>query len=346
MSSPRADISENYLLKTYPNVLDLLLIDKASGQNILWATDDYVSRGESYAEDIPISVESITGDNGDVIQPRTYKAQSEQSDRTKDKAEVFTPGWVVNLQNNAVDESWFGRKNVFNTVSEDGKTHTPTTGKIEFPCLASNLEEANDDSLRTWQSYVRENRMEITCGEAPYLVSRYDAVSGNSIPIAQRFGLLDRKLRVIEENVLQDHAHEKDEWMYWVKTAFQSVYGFEWQGDSLLRARENLLFTFFDVYRARYHADPSPDELLEIAEVISWNLFQMDGLKLVVPNSCHEEGGGVFEGSLFDDEVDSEPTECPGCAKGNNKLHNGIYSILMDWSGDEAKPMRFIDVVN
>ena len=43
-------------------------------------------------------------------------------------------------------------------------------------------------------------RLEISCGEAPYLVSRYDTVTGETIPISQRIGLLDRKLRVISEN--------------------------------------------------------------------------------------------------------------------------------------------------
>ena len=43
-------------------------------------------------------------------------------------------------------------------------------------------------------------RLEISCGEAPYLVSRYDTVMGETIPISQRIGLLDRKLRVVSEN--------------------------------------------------------------------------------------------------------------------------------------------------
>ena len=43
--------------------------------------------------------------------------------------------------------------------------------------------------------------MEITCGEAPYLVSRYDVVKGEIIPVEDRIGILDRKLRVINENI-------------------------------------------------------------------------------------------------------------------------------------------------
>ena len=43
-------------------------------------------------------------------------------------------------------------------------------------------------------------RLEITCGEAPYIASRYDTVSGEPIEIKRRIGILDRKLRVVTEN--------------------------------------------------------------------------------------------------------------------------------------------------
>lgn len=55
--------------------------------------------------------------------------------------------------------------------------------KIKFP----------DKKDRTWQKYVDERRLEITCGEAPYLVSRYDAVSGEPLELKDRIGMLDRK---------------------------------------------------------------------------------------------------------------------------------------------------------
>lgn len=342
MSSPKADISENYLLKTYPDVLDLLLIDKTTDENILWATDNYAGKGEGFQESDHIEIPAITGKNGDVIQPRTYKAQAAQSGRTKEKAEVFTPSWVVNLQNNTVDDEWFGKESVFNAVTEDGKIWIPTVTKIEFPDTAEDLNQAQDRDLKTWQSYVSENRMEITCGEAPYLVSRYDTSTGDAIPIEQRVGILDRKLRIIEENVLPDHDHEEQKWFDWVKTAYKAIYGFEWQGDNLLIARENLLFTFFDVYRARYDRDPNYKDLIEIAEIIAWNIFQMDGLKYVIPNSCCEKE--QYEESLFEDEPIFVSESCIGCAKGNNTKHNGVYVKTMDWENE--KPIRFLDLLN
>lgn len=39
---------------------------------------------------------------------------------------------------------------------------------------------------------------------APYLASRYDTVSGAPIPLQARIGLLDRKLRVVNENAKDD----------------------------------------------------------------------------------------------------------------------------------------------
>ena len=94
------------------------------------------------------------------------KALEHQTNRTRDKAEVFTPSWICNAQNNLVDEQWFGRKDVFNIQKE--MSWKATADKIAFP----------DDRQHTWQKYVDAQRLEISCGEAPYLVSRYDIVTG------------------------------------------------------------------------------------------------------------------------------------------------------------------------
>ncbi|MFR7431542.1 MAG: hypothetical protein ACLUT3_03400 [Bifidobacterium bifidum] len=120
--------------------------------------------------------------------------------------------------------------------------------------------------------------MEITCGEAPFLVSRYDAATGAMLPISQRIGLLDRKLRIVDE-----HTEDDLTWWKWTLRAFQSVYGYEFQGDSLLIARANLLLTFVDHYRNRFGTDPDKKHLKQIANVIVWNLWQMDGLTETIP---------------------------------------------------------------
>src|SRR5690606_26057304 len=134
---------------------------------------------------------------------------------------------------------------------------------------------------KSWKDYVKDTRLEITCGEAPYLISRYDTTTGEFIQVQDRIGLLDRKLRVINENV-----HTTGEWLKAVQTAYKNIYGFEWQGDSLLLARESLLVTFIENYKLKFDEEPLLKSIKYIAYIISWNVWQMDGLKGVIPNSC------------------------------------------------------------
>lgn len=154
--------------------------------------------------------------------------------------------------------------------------------------------------------------MEITCGEAPFLVSRYDATTGEPVAISERVGILDRKLHMFSNLQLND-----DEWVAQMRIAFQSTYGYEWQGDSLLLARENLLFTFVDYYEAHFGCEPDIALLQEFAETLSWNLWQMDGLTYRIPR----EGKPQTQFSLFD-EV---PAEIPA-----------PFCIIMDWHRGET----------
>ena len=62
---------------------------------------------------------------------------------------------------------------------------------------------------KTWQEYVDQTRLEITCGEAPFVTSRYNPTDGNFIEVKDRIGFLDRKLRVVEENA------DGDEYKKW-----------------------------------------------------------------------------------------------------------------------------------
>ena len=291
------DIREDDLLELSAEVLDTLLRDHTTGKNIFWATHDYEALGSEYDYHAPILPELITGEHGMVIRPRVFKSKELQNDRAKDMAEVFTPSWVCNAQNNLVDEAWFGRKDVFN---------------------------------------VEDSAMEMTCGEAPYLVSRYDATTGDPIPIGQRIGLLDRKLRVVGEN-----TETSGEWLDWVQIAYKNIYGFEWQGDNLLLAREALLWTFIEYYQAKFCKAPLLKSINYIAYIISWNLFQMDGLKGVVPESCRN---GVTEKiqTLFGDE--EQIVNCTGCQQENIRKHNGTYCLIRDWS-NEKKKIRFIDLI-
>lgn len=314
----KVDIKENKIYDLDPIILNLLLKDNTSKKNIIWATNNYEKRGISYSFDSQIYDYLITGLNGEVIRPRVRKSKDEQNDRIRNKAEVFTPSWICNCQNNLVDEAWFGYKDVFNKENEDN-TWTTNKNKIKF---------IND---KNWEKYVNELRLEISCGEAPYLVSRYDTVSGKTIEVGERIGLLDRKLRIINESV-----EEEEEWYFWVIRAYKSIYGFEWQGDSLLLARENLLYTFIDNYIFKFNKKPTIEQQKEIAHIISWNLWQMDGIKFVIPNSCENEKVVVAQLNLFGEE-EKEKIECYGCKKNNLKRHNGIYSKIMNWNTKRTK---------
>lgn len=315
------DIKENNIISIDYYLLDILLKDRTTGKNILWATDMYESRGQSYSSSSQITIDQITGRNGQVIKPRTKKSKQEQEKRIKDKAEVFTPSWICNNQNNIADTSWFGREYVFN--KPNGNSWITNKDKIDFP------------DGKTWIDYVKSLRLEISCGEAPYLVSRYDTVTGEVISPMERIGLLDRKLRVIKENV-----DSKSEWKKYVIEAYKSIYGYEWQGDSLLIARENLLYTYIDYYNDKFNEKPQVEDLKEIAEIISWNIFQMDGIKFVIPNSCKNET--IINYTLFGEET--ETFECLGCQKNNYHNHNGIYVRIMNWQTNRTN--KFINLLS
>lgn len=317
------DIREDYLSYISPEVLETLLRDHTTGRNIFWATHDYEELGIMYNYHSEIIPELITGNNGMVIRPRVLKSIENQTNRIKGMAEVFTPSWVCNAQNNLIDEAWFGYKNVFNIEDKTRHTWKATTDKIIFP------------KGKSWKDYVRATRMEIACGEAPYLVSRYDTTTGKSIPIEQRIGLLDRKLRVVSEN-----TDKAGEWLDWAQVAYKNTYAYEWQGDNLLLAREALLWTFIEYYQAKFQKAPLVRSIKYIAYIVSWNLWQMDGLKGVVPNSC-KNNVTQKEITLFGEN--EKIIYCKGCKNNDFGKHNGIYCLVQDWAN--RKRIRFIDLI-
>jgi len=85
-------------------------------------------------------------------------------------------------------------------------------------------------------------------------------------------------MRVINENV-----DDETNWLKWTERAFQSVYAYEYQGDNLLIARENLLYTFIENLLHKFNRNPTFKELKRIATIISWNIWQMDGITNTVP---------------------------------------------------------------
>ncbi len=281
-------------LTEYPvkNVLSALLKDKTTKHNIIFATDAYEEYGISAKTQMTKTL--LLGLDQNLIQPRVMKSLDEQAIRTKKKAEVFTPAWICNKMNNHCDTEWFGKSNVFNVESE--QNWDPVTEKIAF-------NEPDD-----WKKYIESKRLEITCGEAPYIVSRYDAATGEPISIERRIGILDRKLRVVGEN-----TDNEDEWIEWCCRAYQSVYGYEFQGDNLLIARINLLVTFIDYMDNALHRVPTDAELNKIVNIIIWNIWQMDGITGTVPYGKPKEEYKQY--SFFDymqgiNDTEDEEVNC------------------------------------
>lgn len=290
MSEP-IDILEDRLLRDEPGLLEVLLVDHSTQKNIFWATDSYVAEGDGYGWHDSITVSAITGKHGSIIMPRALKTRDEQLRRSRQMAEVFTPAWLVKKMNDAIDDEW------------------------------NRAQDRLEDEMEPWQRYVLTMELEISCGEAPFLTSRYDTVTAEPIPIDERVGLLDRKLQRVNEFATDA------EWTRWALLALAHVYGYEWQGDNLLLAREALLATFVDYHEQRFSCRPAQDIIRKAAEIIAWNVWQMDGLKAVVPASCHDEK--TVEAGLF--ETIETITPCPGCQKDDVLQHNGQPCRLRRW---------------
>lgn len=319
MFNELVDIKENNIFQFNYELMAILLKDNTSNKNIIWATDNYSSRGFGYKKKDQITIDKIIGHNGEVIKPRVRKSADEKHKRVKEKAEVFTPSWMCNCQNNLIDDSWFDKKNVFNEPTDKG--WITNTNKIEF------------EGERDWMKYVKLVRLEISCGEAPYVVSRYDTVSGKSIELIDRIGFLDRKFRIINENV-----DNEDSWIDWTIRALKCTYAYDWQGDNVLLARENILYTYIDNYRYKFSKKPSSELIKKVAEIISWNVWQMDGINFIIPYSCKNDT--IIEYTIFGEEIHTN--ECLGCKKNKYNQHNGIYSKIMNWQTNRAN--KFVNL--
>ncbi|WP_022796158.1 hypothetical protein [Bavariicoccus seileri] len=287
-----SDILENIIREDMPNILNVLLIDRTKTtpkktKNIIWANENYIRYGvKAYSATAQMKPELVTGQMGNIIKPRAVKSKLVQKERTKSKAEVFTPTWIVKKQNDEVDKSFL-----------------------------------NDDL----ETYAKRKWLEIACGEAPYMTTRYDMETGKIVALSDRVGFVDRKLRRINEEV-----SDKAEWQRLVVESYKASYGFEWNGDSLLLARENLLYTYRDYYVEKWLEEPLYGLFEDIAEIISYNVFQMDGLKYTIPLTEKREKVVVNQMSLFEDE---EPEE-------KWIIKSGIRVKIMNW---DTNRMEFFD---
>ncbi|HFU4559774.1 TPA: Eco57I restriction-modification methylase domain-containing protein [Streptococcus suis] len=288
------DISEESLARESSGLLRTLLKDRTTNKSIVWATRSYELLGKGFGLYDRITPSKVTGPYANLIQPRSEKSKYEQKDRTKVRAEVFTPTWLVKKQIEAVDQDF------------------------------------QDLDL---EAYLNLKWLEITCGEAPYMVSRYDTVIGQALDLEERVGFLDRKLHRLSQQV-----HEEEAWFQGAVTAYQNAYGYEYQGDSLLLARENLLASFIDYYQAKFDKEPSSSQKQTIAQIISYNVLQMDGLTYTSPYS--EQAKEAVQLSLF--EEIAEQTSQPQKAQIKDWKTNELIDFERLSQGES--PMKF-DVV-
>ena len=309
------DMIEQRIQDINQNLMIILLSDKTTKGFIRWGSDNYADLGPEYQADQEMRPNLVTGEHTVLIQPRVLKSEEDKTRRTRDKAEVFTPSWVCNEQNNLVDEAWFGRSDVFNRTGE--KSWTSIADPVIFP------------RNKIWKQYVDARRMEISCGEAPYLVSRYDMVTGEPIDIKDRIGLLDRKLRIVNEN-----AESDAEWMQWTIRAYQSCYGYDYSGDNVLLARKNLLYTFIDHMKSRMSRNPTVKELKKIANIVTWNIWQMNGLTMTAPFSKAEPV--YYQMSIFDLFIMEEN----GDKEKNTIKTDEIPCKIFDWRSNKSIEFR------
>lgn len=289
------DISEEGIANDSGTLLTILLKDRTTNKNIVWASPSYEGMGKPFCANQPIKKNLIIGPYDSIIQPRVEKNKRNQEIRTRKRGEVFTPPWIVDKQVSIVLEE---------------------IGYISF------------------ESFIALRWLEITCGEGPYIVTRYDSISGDIIPINKRVGFLDRKLqRIVEQSTTEK------EFIKWSKIAYESSYGYELQGDSLLLARENLLLSFCEYYDYKFGKLPTIKVIKQIATIISYNIFQMNGLTKQSPYS--DDSMGNIQLNLFDEVNDQgqKGDRFTLVKDWNNKVLISIDSIS---KGDEM--MKF-DVV-
>lgn len=282
------NIADDLIRLDRAQLLDKLLVDKTMSnrpdgngrkmeRHILWATDAYLkwedpsepSRG-NYGPSMEIKRGLLAPDHFRVVQTRARKAFEEQSERTKKHAEVFTPLFICKKMIDVADETW-----------------------------------TEEILSKKWKKYVDARRLEITCGEAPFLVSRYDAATGDVIPVEERTGILDRKLSVITR-----FAVDEKEWVRESFRALQATYGYEFQGDNLVIARVNVFADWSEWLQHVWHREPALKEKKQALNIIAWNLWQMDGLTGKIPNTA--KFMEIEEGNLFETKDDKEEN-LPDC---------------------------------
>lgn len=301
--------NEGSVFRSNLNILNIILFDRSASRDLVFATSMYKIHGELYKEDGYITPKLISGKMKNLIKPKINKKPSDI-----DRVKLIFDSWRFNVDNDKHNFK-FDCNNVF--------------GDELGSCL--NVED--------WKNSISKKILIMECEEATCLVTRYNLETKEVIEPFKRRGILDKRLNLINQNI-----NDEKEWYDMVLVAYKSIYGFDYRGDNVLLARENLLHDFVDNYRYKFYKDPSEEQLIEVAKIVSWNIWQMDALKFVIPFSCINIRKEDFQLSIFEDENEALTGNwCMGCRFDDFKKHNGTYCKIKDW--DSGKIIKFVDLV-
>ena len=123
------------------------------------------------------------------------------------------------------------------------------------------------------------------------------------------------------------------------------------ESDNILIARESLFYTFLDYYEAfcrdvlGHEGKLQISTLRTIAYIISWNIWQMDGITKTLPLSGEHEQAEIErqQFSLFDDNSEAETV-----SSANEIQKKTIYAKVAEWSKDgeaNRKVNQFKDII-
>lgn len=79
-------------------LLSILLKDKTTNRNLIWATDNYEQYGKCYKSNYPICINLITGANEDIIKFRVKKTKKNKNHEEKIKPKFLHLHGYVTLK--------------------------------------------------------------------------------------------------------------------------------------------------------------------------------------------------------------------------------------------------------
>ena len=216
-------ITENDYIYDY---IGDLLIDKTTGKNIIFATDSY--EYDSTEELTSNVIKDLIASKK--LLPRVYKSIEAQKERTKKKAEVFTPSWICDQMITMCEPP------------EDWQEFVQSTW-LEITC---------------GECPYLVNLYDSTTGEKVPIDKRIGVLD-------RKFRLINT--HIVQEDFTNERSYKR-KWIDTIYDAMRSTYGYELQGDNLFIARVNVLRCFVENFYVKWNKMP-PDATIRKAIEIS-----------------------------------------------------------------------------